>query len=851
MKKFFIIDGNSYIYRAYHAIRGLKNRDGFPTNAVYGFISMLMKIFQEKPDYIVVVFDAAKKTFRNDIYPEYKANRPPMPDDLVVQIPYIKKAVNAFNIPVLEEEGFEADDIIATLINKFKKDSMITVVSSDKDLMQLIDDNVIMWDTLKDVKFTNNNVHEKFGVPKENIIDYLALVGDKSDNIPGVKGVGNKTATALINRFGSIENIYDNLEKIEKERLKKLLSEGKESAFLSKKLIKLKEDLNYDFEENFFKLKDFDKNKLKELFKELEFSSLMKKFDFDEQRENYLYEITDIFPNDEKVSGIVLSYKEGFFHESVGSFTGNGKDIFITNNINEIKAVSNKYLINFSAKDTMKVFQKLDIKFPEKFEDVQLMFYLFDPELKNNLENIAYTIDKKFIKPIEEYKEKKNVKINFGKLSEKNKKIFLAERTCAIFSCFKKINEKLKDKLSDLYEKVEKPVVKILNCMETHGIFIDTEILEKLNKELTIDLEKLTDDIYKIAGREFNINSPKQLREILFEELQLEVVKKTKTGASTDNEVLEYLSGKHPLPFFILDYREKAKLKSTYLEGLLKLIDRKTSRIYPVFQQTVTATGRLSCTNPNIQNIPIRTEYGNKIRKAFAAPEGFKLVALDYSQIELRLMAHFSEDKELLKAFENDIDVHTLTASKIYNTNIESVDEQMRRDGKTVNFAIIYGISPFGLGKSLKVTREKAKTFIENYFKEYTGVKNFMENIVKFAKEKGFVETLLGRIRYIKGINNRNHQEREFAKRTAINTPIQGSAADIIKLAMIETSKILPDYKAHMIMQIHDELIFEVPENLSEKFALKAKEIMENVYPGLKAPLKVDVGIGANWYEAH
>jgi DNA polymerase-1 len=387
--------------------------------------------------------------------------------------------------------------------------------------------------------------------------------------------------------------------------------------------------------------------------------------------------------------------------------------------------------------------------------------------------------------------------------------------------------------------------------MEKHGIFINKEQLENLQLEISEHIKELEQEIYSVAQQEFNINSPLQLREILFDKLKLEVIKKTKTGASTDNEVLEILSQRHILPKLILDYREKAKIKSTYLDGLIPLINEKTSRIYPTFNQMITATGRLSCTHPNIQNIPIKSEYGNKIRKAFTVPNGYKFVSLDYSQIELRLMAHFSEDEELLKAFQENIDVHSLTASKIYGIDISKVDNLMRRDGKTVNFAIIYGITPHGLAKSLKITRDKAKIFIENYFREYKGVKNYIETCINYAKEHGYVETLFNRRRFIRGIKSRSFQEREFAKRVAVNTPIQGTASDIIKLAMLEIDKIQKDYNASMIMQIHDELIFEVKEEYAEQFTERAKTIMENIAPMLKVPLKVDVGIGDNWFEAH
>ena len=847
-KRLFVIDGNSYIHRAYHAIRGLRNSDNFPTNAIYGFTNMLMKIMEETPDYIAVVFDAAKKSFRNELYPEYKANRPPMDNDLVVQIPFIKKTVEAFNLPVIVIDNVEADDVIATIVNKFKDDFDVVIISSDKDLMQLISDNVIMWDTLKNIKYTVNNVDDKFGVKKDYIIDYLSLVGDASDNIPGVKGIGPKTAVKLINRFGTVENIYKNIENVTGKKLKTLLENGKENAFLSKTLIRLKNNVELGHSIDSFRLKKPDMGKLQLLFKELEFHSLLKKFGIEEEREEFVYNYTEEIPVEENIAGLILSYSEGFFKQTAAAFTSNGKDVFVTDNFTFFEKLKNKKFITFNYKELLKLYS---CEHFSDFEDVALLAYLFDPETKNTLENISQIYCKKYLKPVEDYKIKKNMKIDFSKLRLEEKKEFIASRACAIFESYIFFTENMDADLKFLYNSMEKPLLKILHKMENNGILIDSEILDQLNNSLTIEIEKLTEEIYNVADERFNINSPKQLQKILFEKLGLEKVKKTKTGASTDNEVLEYLSSRHILPKLILAYREKTKIKSTYLEGLTNFIDSKTGRIYPTFNQTVTATGRLSCTNPNIQNIPVKTDYGDKIRKAFVAPKGKLLVSLDYSQIELRLMAHFSEDEELIRAFEKDIDVHCLTASKIYGVEIDKVSAQMRRDGKTVNFAIIYGISAFGLAKSLKVSRDKAKKFIENYFNEYTGVKRYIEKTILEAKEKGYVKTLYNRKRFIKGLTGRNHKEREFAKRVAVNTPIQGTAADIIKLAMVSIDKNEKDFNAKIIMQIHDELIFEVEKSNAEKFVSFAKDIMENITPELKVKLKVDAGMGKNWLEAH
>ncbi len=851
MKKLFIIDGNSYIYRAYHAIRGLKNKEGFPTNAIYGFTTMLLKIMEENPDYIIVVFDKGKKTFRNEIYPDYKATRPPMPDDLIVQIPHIKEVVKAFNIPLIEHEGLEADDLIATIVKHFKNKAKIFIITSDKDLTQLIDSNIIIWDTLKDKKLNKENIIEKFGVNKEFIIDYLALIGDKSDNIPGVKGIGPKAAVKLINEFGSLENIYNNIDKIENKRIANLLISNKNNAFLSKNLIKLRDNFHVPLNFENIKLKKPNFEQLKNIFSKFDFVTLQKKFNLHDEKKIFKYNIIKDFPDANTISGIFYKFKNGLFEEFLSAFSINGKEVYLDNNPDILKKLFRKRFLCFDTKYNLAIFKKLNYQFPDNFEDIQLMSYLCDPEEKQTIEHIIAKYSNFNIKPIEEYKEKKNVKIDFSKLKQEDKIKFLSERACGIFLSYQQLEEKLSPKLKNLYNNLEKPLSLILYKMEQNGIFIDKNKLVEIGKELSNELETLTKEIYKISGEEFNINSPLQLRKILFDKFNLEVVKKTKTGPSTDTEVLEILSTKHPLPKLILEYREKAKLQSTYIEGLLKLIEHRSSRIHPTFQQTITATGRLSCTNPNIQNIPVRTETGNKIRMAFAAPLNKKIVSLDYSQIELRLMAHFSEDYELIEAFEKDIDIHSLTASKIYNVDIGEVNELMRREGKTVNFAIIYGISPYGLAKSLKITRDKAKTFIENYFKEYKGVKKYIEEITNKAKDNGYVETILGRIRYIRGIKSRNHTEREFAKRIAVNTPIQGSSADLIKLAMLKIDNISNKYNAKMIMQVHDELIFEVEAKFAEDFAINAKKIMEQVYPELKVKLKVDFGIGNNWFEAH
>ncbi len=850
MKKVYIIDGNSYIHRAYHAIKPLSTRDGFPTNAIYGFTKMLLKIIEDKPDYIGIVFDIAKKSFRNEIYPEYKSNRPPMDEDLVIQIPFIKKIVEALNIPIIEKEDVEADDVIASLVKKLKKnkDNLIVIISGDKDLMTLVGDNVKLLDTMKDTFYTEDEVEKKFGVPVKYLIDYLSLVGDKIDNIPGVKGIGPKAAKELINTFGSLEKIYESIDKIEKERIKKALITYKDNAFLSKKLIKLTDNLELNIKEEDLKLREPNLDKLKDIFKQLEFESLLEKFGISEIDNTIEFTPIENFPEGEKIAIYLEKYNDGFNNVLFAGITANGKDVFFTTQKEILKNLKEKLIICYNLKEILK---NCTIEFSQ-FEDILLISYILDPERNNSIENLAYFYLNRKIKSIDAYKKKKNVKLDFSGLTKNEKIKYIGERTCGCFQIFNIINKTLQkeDTLQKLYSDIDKPFLFVLKKMEDNGILIDTKFLKEMDKRITEEINILTDKIYEIAGVKFNINSPKQLREILFEKMGLPVIKKTKTGASTDNEVLIELSNLSELPKLILDYREKTKLKTTYIDALIQIVDKKTKRIYPTFHQTVTATGRLSCSNPNVQNIPIKGEQGALIRKAFIAPENFKILSADYSQIELRIFAHYSKDSTLIEAFKNNIDIHKLTASKIYNVDINEVDEFMRREGKTVNFSIIYGISPFGLSKALKITREKAKIFIENYFNQYPGVKNFIETTIEKAKKDGYVENYFGRKRFIKGLNSRNHNEREFAKRAAINTIIQGTAADIIKIAMLKIDKILDNFKAKMIMQIHDELIFEVPDENIEPLSQTVKELMEDVIK-LDVPLKVDIGIGKNWYEAH
>lgn len=805
-----LVDGNSTIYRAYFAIRGLSTSKGFPTNAIYGFVQTINKIEKEfKPNSISVAFDIAKKTFRNEIYKDYKAQRPPMPEDLVIQIPKIKEFLKLKGIPIWEFENYEADDLIATVAKEFSKKDKVLIVSSDKDLFQLIDENIMIYQARKDKIMGEKETEEKFGVLPSQIVDFLALMGDSSDNVPGVKGIGEKTAAKLLKEFKTIENIYENIDKITPASLKDKLIAGKEDAFLSKNLVILKCDLKIQNLE--LNLKEEKKEELKNFYRELEFYSLLKEME------------TSIEIIEEKKG------KSIFFKDNKIYYYDEEKVQEVS--VEEIKDFKEKVII-FQSKEIFKKFFEKDLEPFKNFEDIEIAHYLLDPDRGNiGLEEI-----------VSKY-------LNF-KISEKEEDVLKG-----LIILWEKLEEKLKNEgLIKIYEEIEKPLTQVLAKMEKDGVYIDVEVISYLSRQAEERIRELENKIYKISGLEFNINSPKQLREILYEKLKCpppEIKTEKKKELSTGEEALLQLKKMgYEIASLILEYREYFKLKSTYLDPLPKMRD-KEGRVHTTFKQTQTATGRLSSQNPNLQNIPIRSDFGGLIRKAFSSPEGKILIVGDYSQIELRLLAHFCEDPALLQAFYDGKDIHSSTASYLYKIKEEDVSSEMRRMAKTVNFGIIYGISPHGLAQNLGISREEAREILEKYFKQFPKVKDFFSNLLEEVRKTLKVSTIFGRIRRIPEINSKNFNIRSNAERMAINAPLQGSAADIIKIAMINIYKgIMEKYnETKLILQVHDELILETDKDKAEEIKDWVKEKMESVVK-LKVPLIAKVAISKDWYGA-
>ena len=885
-KRLFLIDGNSFCYRAFYAIRFLSNSKGQPTNAIYGFNTMLNKIVKdEKPDMLAVAFDMKGPTFRHKKFEEYKIHRKPMPDDLVSQMPYIKKMVEAYNIPIYQIEGYEADDVLATLAKKAEdKDIETFIVTGDKDALQLVDSHIKVYSTHKEgLIYDAHKVKEAYGVGPDRITDIMALMGDATDNIPGVKGIGEKTAIELISEFGSLDDLYKNIDKIKSEARKKMLKDHEKEAYLSKELAVVDTDvpIKIDFKE--LELKESDQMKLLELFKELEFKSLLKdltpkeKLDSeyilvaDEKCFNTLVndlkkakefvfdtETTSEDPVLAKLAGISFSWKEGVAYY-VGVCEGNCEkdklDIdFVISKLKDTFEDEKIKKIGQNVKYDYIVMANYGVHVKGIIFDTMVASYLLNPsKLNHGLDDISLEyLNHKMTTPIQELLGKGKHAITMDKVD--------VEKVCC-YSCedsdvtlrLKKVLEKelSKKDLDKLFYDVEIPLIEVLAVMEMSGVSIDKEYLAELSKEMDKKLEKLTKKIYEMAGEEFNINSPKQLSAVLFEKLKLPVVRRTKTGMSTDEEVLTKLAMSHPLPEKLLEYRELSKLKSTYVDSLPDLINPETGRVHTSFNQTVTATGRLSSSGPNLQNIPIRTEEGRKIRRAFVSSgKNRVLLSADYSQIELRVLAHFSGDKNLIKAFKEGLDIHSFTASLVFGVKEKDVTKEMRSMAKTVNFGIIYGMSPYGLSQGLKIEVDKAKEFIDSYFERYPDVRVFMEGLIEGARENGYVTTILGRRRYIPEINSSDMRMRSFAERTAINTPIQGSAADIIKVAMIAIQEKLTkkEFASKMILQVHDELVFDVVKDELKEVYKIVKDGMEDIIK-LKVPVEAHIEAGKNWLD--
>ncbi|MDD5428152.1 MAG: DNA polymerase I [Candidatus Omnitrophica bacterium] len=878
-KRLFLIDGNSFCYRAFYAIRALTNSKGRPTNAIYGFVTMLNKIVKEnKPDMLAVAFDLKGPTFRHKKYEDYKIQRKPMPDDLVGQIPYIKKIVAAYNIPIFEVEGYEADDVLATLAKEAEsKDIETFIVTGDKDALQIVDSHIKVYSTHKEgLIYDAAKVKEEYGVEPARMVDIMGLMGDAIDNIPGVKGIGEKTAVELIKEFGSIDGVYKNIEKV-KGAKNRILTENKDMAYLSRELAVLDEKvpLKIDFKE--LEIKEPDQEKLLEFFKELEFKSLLKDvtpkgtlkstYELIEDEKRFAaivkeltslkefafdFETTNEDPMLAELVGVSFSWKIGHAHYvpmnkyfTVDAVLKALKPIFENEKIKKIgQNIKYEYIVlaNYG----------IDLK-GISFDTMVASYVLNPSKLNHNLEDICLEyLSHKMTTPIQELLGKGKAAITMDKVDVKKVSDYCCEDSDVTFRLKHILEKDIADKgLDKLFNDVEIPLIRVLAAMEINGVAIDKDYLVKLSKELEHKLDKLTKEIYELAGEEFNINSPKQLSKILFEKLKLPIVKKTKTGISTNEDVLIKLAAEHKLPKMLLEYRELSKLKSTYIDSLPELINPKTGRVHTSFNQTVTATGRLSSSGPNLQNIPIRTDEGKKIRKAFIpSSKDNVLLSADYSQIELRILAHMSGDKQLAKAFKEGLDIHTFTASLVFGIKEKDVTPDMRAMAKTVNFGIVYGMSPYGLSQSLDIGVDKAKEFIDAYFERYPDVKTYLESLIKEARDNGFVATILGRRRYIPEISNPDMRVRQFAERTAINAPIQGSAADVIKVAMIAIDEKLAKNKmgTKMTLQVHDELVFDVPKHELEKARKIVKEGMEDIIK-LKVPVEAHIEVGKNWLE--
>jgi len=842
-QRLFLIDATALCYRAFFAIKGLSTSYGQPTNAVFGFVTMLNKLLKEfSPDYLAICFDVGRETFRQKKFSEYKIQRPPMPNTLSSQIPLIKEIISAYNFPYFEQEDFEADDIIATLTEKFEdKNLEIIIISSDKDILQLVEKNISVFSPYKEkegVIYTKEKILEKFGVTPERTVDLLALSGDPTDNIPGVKGIGEKTALELLREFGSLQDIIENLDRVSPQKIRKSIEENLEIIRLSRELVQLSKDIPLECDLETLKIQKPDHKKLFKIFKRLEFNSLLKDISRGiDDSESILRGIEKKFDIKE------ASYKIKEKKECILSFNSNKKILYLSSEPDEIHITESlddvKYLledpnikkIGYNLKDLKVNLSKVGINLEGLFFDVQIASYLLDPtKVSYSIEDLAFEYLDIFLGP-------QRVEIVELNLISKLKDLFekmLKERT-----------------LDSLFFNIEMPLVDVLADLEINGVTINFGVLEEISKELDRNLRKCIEKIYEISRERFNLNSPKQLSYVLFTKLKLPVVKKTKTGISTDEEVLKKLARDHSLPHLILEYRLLAKLKSTYVDTFKELTDPLTKKIYTTFSQIATETGRLVSIKPNLQNIPIKTQTGQQIRRIFipSRKEDF-LLSADYSQIELRILAHLSKDENLISCFKKGLDVHKYTASLIYHKEMDQVTDQMRETAKRVNFGIIYGMSPFGLSRDLELSIEEATSFIEAYFLRYPRVKDYMREKIFEAEKQGFVTTLFGRKRFLSHINSKNETLRQFAQRQTINTPIQGTAADLIKLAMINIYRILKEKKlsSKMILQIHDELLFDVPEEELSLMIGLVKEHMENVIR-LYVPIKVNIKIGKNWLE--
>ncbi|MFH1081476.1 MAG: DNA polymerase I [Pseudomonadota bacterium] len=883
----FLIDGSNYVFRAFYAIRELSNSKGFPTNAIYGFTTMLMRLLREQqPDYIAVAFDVKGPTFRHEAYDRYKATRKTTPDTLIPQIPFIKDIVRGFSIPVLEQQGIEADDIIGTLATRYAaRGFKVVMVSGDKDLMQLVTDDVTLIDTMKDKIYDVAAVKVRFGVEPDRIVEILGLMGDASDNIPGVPGIGPKNALRLIEEYGTVEEIIKNVDRLTNAKAKQSIREFAEQARMSRDLAIIRTDADVDIDLDACRYTGPKPELLKGLFQEFEFSSLIQDLKIREEAlEGHYSMIQDSValavlveklrnieafalemialadsPMRADLIGLALCMCDGeavylpLGHDACGAPPQLPEAEVLT----ALASVLPNEQIKKHGHDLKNVTLMLARRGVELRGlgcDTMVAAYLLNPS-RHGLD-LAEVVRERLQRQIMSVKELVGSGAKASPLSMVKTETMMdyaCGRAAAVFKLTGDLSQKLqRDGLTNLFDQVEMPLVSVLAAMEKKGVLLDLTLLKDMSREIQQLMSLSENKIYQLAGERFNVNSPKQLQAILFDKLGLPRGKKTKEGYSTDVDVLNFLAASHELPAEILAYRSFAKLKSTYIDALPLMVLPDTGRVHTSYNQTVTATGRLSSSNPNLQNIPIRTLEGKRIRQTFIAPDGWQIIAADYSQIELRVLAHLSQDRSLIDAFASDEDIHSRTASDIFGVFPAMVNAEMRRQAKVINFGVLYGMSAFGLAKELNVTQKLAQAYIDGYFDKYRDVRRYLDGLLENARKNGYVATLLDRRRYLPEINHSVAAVRQFAERTAINAPIQGTAADLIKTAMVNISRILAERRlqAAMIMQVHDELVFEAPQFETQELMALVKKEMEHVIR-LSVPLKVDIGSGRNWDEAH
>ncbi|MGZ3772411.1 MAG: DNA polymerase I [Pseudobdellovibrionaceae bacterium] len=860
MKKLYLVDVSSLIFRAFYAIRPLTSPSGVPVNAVYGFLSMMIKLFrEEKPEYLCFCYDRKERSFRKELYENYKAHRTEMPEELAQQIPYIKKLAEYLGVPAFEIPGYEADDIIGALTKWGRHHNMeVFIVSGDKDFGQLIGNHVWLYDTMKDIRYDAQGVFDKWGVRPDQFIDYLSIVGDTSDNIPGVKGIGEKGAIKLLEQFKSLEDIYENIDKVESKSIREKLIASKDNAIMSKKLVTIATDLAVPEDPEAYKLLPFKTEELKNLLHELNFKSFEKNLfgvataeNVEATKASVAKPVTELAPTEiveGKIEPTLVITKEQLpfnekqistrelaellnenqnlwgFADTRGVYVGTEKDIFDVTDYEYLGKLTDTFQIGWSGFDLKNFWHRIGAKNPKAVWDSQLAAYVLKAGDTTDFGKIYSRYMAETLPDVLTSSELYNAHRNFAATLQTELKKVGSEK---------------------ILNELELPLERVLLSMERWGVRIDKDLLSQQSTELSSEIASLETVIHSEAGESFNVGSPKQLGHILFEKLKIPTGKKTKTGYSTDEDTL--LGIEHPIAKLVLKWRELSKLKSTYVDALPELISPKDDRVHTSFNQALTTTGRLSSTEPNLQNIPIKTERGQRVRQAFVAAPRMKLLSVDYSQIELRILAHISEDPGLIKAFKEDVDIHAATAAEIFSVPLSEVTPNLRRSAKAVNFGIAYGQGVFGLAENLGIPRGEAKEIIDRYFARFKNVRDYIEGTIKTAHEQGYVETLFGRRRYIDELKSKNMALKKFGERAAINAPIQGTASDLVKKAMIEVFEKIP---LRMILQVHDELIFEETEENLNKHLTQLVSIMENV-AALKVPLKVNYAIGNNWNEAH